>query len=178
MVVEVSDDCPSPSIRIGLLSTISLAAVSDSMDVTTVISISLVSHHGGVGIVTYAGRTPFSHRYVGLSLDNVRRRPMDTILRLPQGHSRDDVRRKPLGNNLTADTISRRQPITPSTALARLTKTTNRIKLLIRRSTSRDGLWDVTESALKTLRNQFNSRLCILRSLWYAEPFRLVTVGR
>ena len=79
---------------------------------------------------------------------------MDTILRLPQGHSRDDVRRKPLGNNLTADgshdTIPRRQPIKPSTALARLTETTNRIKLLTRRSASRDGLWDVTGLALKT----------------------------
>ena len=51
-------------------------------------------------------------------------------------------------------------------------------KLLTRRSASRDGLWVVTGSALKTLRNQFNSRLCILRSLRYAEFFRLVTVGR
>ena len=107
---------------------------------------------------------------------------MDTILRLPQGHSCDDVRRKPLGNNPMADgphdTTPHRQPITPSTALAKLTETTNRIKLLTRRSASRDGLWDVTGSAIKILRNQFNSRLCILRSLWYVEPLRLVTVGR
>ena len=103
------------------------------------------------------------------------------MLRLPQGHSRDDVRKKPWSNNLLADgpqnNTSHRQPITPSTALARPTETTDRIKLLTRRSTSWDGLWDVTRSALRTLRNQFNSRLCILRSLWYAEPFRLVAVG-
>jgi hypothetical protein len=63
------------------------------------------------------------------------------------------------------DTTHHRQTITPSTALARLTEATNRIKLLTRRSVSRDGLWDITGSALKTLRNQFNSRLCILRRL-------------
>ena len=107
---------------------------------------------------------------------------MDTILRLAQGHSCDDVRRKPQGNNLLADgphdTIPHRQPITPSTALARLTEATDRVKFLTRQSAAKDGLWDVTESALKTLRNQFNSRLSILRSLWYAEPFCLVTVGR
>ena len=119
---------------------------------------------------------------MGLSRDNVRRRPMDTELCLPQGRSCDDVRQKPSGASPMANgpcnTTPHHQPITPSMALARLTEATNRIKLLTRRSASRDGLWDVTESALKTLQNQFNSRLCILRFLWYAEPFRLVTVGR
>ena len=71
---------------------------------------------------------------------------------------------KPLGNNPMADgphdTTPHRRPITPSTALARLTETTNWIKLLTRHSASRDGLWDVTGSALKTLRNQLNFRLC------------------
>ena len=107
---------------------------------------------------------------------------MDTKLCLPQGRSCDDVRQKPSGASPMANgpcnTTPHHQPITPSMALARLTEATNRIKLLTRRFASRDGLWDVTESALKTLQNQFNSRLCILRFLWYAEPFRLVTVGR
>ena len=107
---------------------------------------------------------------------------MDTELCLPQGRSCDDVIRKPSGASQMANglrnTTPHHQPITLSTALARLKEATNRIKLLTRRSASRDSLWDVTESALKTLRNQFNSRLCILLSLWYAEPFRLVTVGR
>jgi hypothetical protein len=119
---------------------------------------------------------------MGLSRDNVRRRPMDTELCLPQGRSCDDHRQKPSGASPMANgpcnTTPHHQPITPSMALPRLTEATNRIKLLTRRSASRDGLWDVTESALKTLQNQFNSRLCILRFLWYAEPFRLVTVGR
>ena len=119
---------------------------------------------------------------MGLSRDNVRRRPMDTKLRLHQVCSCDDVRRKPSGASQMANghrnITPHHQPITPSTALARLTEATNQIKLLTRRSASRDTLWDVTALAIKTLKNQFNSRLCILRSLWYAEPFRLVTVGR
>ena len=119
---------------------------------------------------------------MGLSRDNVRRRPMDTKLRLHQVCSCDDVRRKPSGASQMANghrnITPHHQPITPSTALARLTEATNQIKLLTRRSASRDTLWDVTALAIKTLKNQFNSRLCILWSLWYAEPFHLVTVGR
>ena len=63
------------------------------------------------------------------------------------------------------------------TALARLTEAIDQVKSLTRRSAAKDTLWDVTESVLRTLRNKFNSRL-LLKALWYAEPIRLVTVGR
>ena len=81
-------------------------------------------------------------------------------------------------DGLRKNTPNHHHTITQSTALARLTEAINQGKFLTRRSTVQDALWDITESMLRTLRNKFNSRLWMLRALWYAEPFRLVTVGR
>ena len=81
-------------------------------------------------------------------------------------------------DGLREDTPRQHRTVTPSTALAKLTEVIDRIKSLTRLSTAKDVLWDVTESMLRTLRNRFNSRLWLLKALWYAEPFRLVTVGR
>ena len=76
--------------------------------------------------------------------------------------------------------IPPRQRHTPtaSTALAKITEAVNQIKTLTSRSIAKEDLWDVTESTLQTLRNKFSSGLCLLKALWYAEPVRLVTIGR
>ena len=81
-------------------------------------------------------------------------------------------------DDLREDTPHQYHTVTLSTALAKLTEAINQVKSLTRRSTAKDALWDVTELVLRTLRNKFNSRLWLFKALWYAEPFRIVTVGR
>ena len=54
----------------------------------------------------------------------------------------------------------------------------DQIKLLTRQSATKDTLEDVTRPKLRILRRKFSSSLWMLRSLWYAEPLRLVTIGR
>ena len=81
-------------------------------------------------------------------------------------------------DGLRKNTPHHHQTITPSMALARITEAIDQVKFLTRRSAAKDALWDVTELLLRTLRNKFNSILWMLRALWYAEPFRLVMVGR
>ena len=80
-------------------------------------------------------------------------------------------------NNLLGAQQSTR-PLTPSVALQKLMEAVDQIQFLTRRSATQDALEDVTEPQIKFLRSKFNSRLWTLRSLWYAEPKRLVTVGR
>ena len=70
------------------------------------------------------------------------------------------------------------QTITPSVALAKLMETVDQVTLLTRQSAAKDALGDITTSTLRLLRRKFSSRLWMLRSLWYAEPFRLETIGR
>ena len=67
---------------------------------------------------------------------------------------------------------------TPSVALPKLMEAVDQIQLLTRRSAMQDTLEDVTRLKLRILRRKFSSRLWMLRSLWYAEPIRLVMVGR
>ena len=81
-------------------------------------------------------------------------------------------------DGLRENTPHQHHTVTPSMALARLMEAIDQVKSLTRRSAAKDALWDVTESVLRTLRNKFNSRLWLLKALWYAEPIRLVTVGR
>ena len=59
-----------------------------------------------------------------------------------------------------------------------VTEAIDQVKSLTRRTIAKDALWDVEELTLKTLRNKFNSGLWLLKALCYAEPIRLVTIGR
>ena len=81
--------------------------------------------------------------------------------------------------DLPGDPPPTRKPLfSASDALPRLMEAMEQVQLLTRRSAMQDTLEDITDFKLRVLRQKFSSRLWILRSLWYAEPTRLVTVGR
>ena len=67
---------------------------------------------------------------------------------------------------------------TPTEAFAKIMKVVDQIKQLTSRSVANDNLGDITRLRTRILRWKFSSRLWMLRSLWYAEPIRLVAVDQ
>ena len=70
------------------------------------------------------------------------------------------------------------QILTPTEAHANIMEVVNRIRLLSARSMANEDLDEATSLMTGNLRRSITSRLWMLRSLWYAEPIRLVSVGQ